>query len=292
MAWSSLRWGIGLALLGALLWPVLAHAATIWAGHEELSFGFAVPPVAALLIARRWSRLLEVCRQDGGRGSPAGLLVVVAALAALLLAQRLWAKSPAAYAAGLLLWGAAVYLWGWRAGRILAFPLGLLAFGLGLQPTLISPVAFALQGLTARGAALVAQGIGLPVIHQGLVLQTLSPAGWSSFVVADVCSGMSSLLALTTLAALWLHLAAETLRARVVVLLSVVPLVLGANSVRVTLVLVIATLAGDEAALGFLHGASSLVIFGLTLSGLLLVARLAGCRLPALLAREGGSTAW
>jgi exosortase/archaeosortase family protein len=63
-----------------------------------------------------------------------------------------------------------------------------------------------------------------------------------------------------------------------VVLFSVVPLTIFANSLRVTLVLVVANFFGQDAALGFFHGASSLVLFGLALGGLLGVSRLVGCR--------------
>jgi exosortase/archaeosortase family protein len=63
-----------------------------------------------------------------------------------------------------------------------------------------------------------------------------------------------------------------------IVLLSVAPLTIAANSTRVALVLLVANLFGQEAALGFFHGASSLVLFGLALSGLLAISRVVGCR--------------
>jgi exosortase/archaeosortase family protein len=65
--------------------------------------------------------------------------------------------------------------------------------------------------------------------------------------------------------------------ARAAVLLSVAPLAIFANSVRVTAVLLVAQLYGQDAAIGFFHGASSLVVFGLALGGLFAVSRLVGC---------------
>jgi exosortase/archaeosortase family protein len=90
---------------------------------------------------------------------------------------------------------------------------------------------------------------------------------------------MNSLLALLTLAALWIHVTRGGWGGRLALAASVLPLVLAANTARVALVLHVAAAFGEEAALGFFHGASSLVLFGLSLGGLLLVGRAAGCKL-------------
>jgi exosortase/archaeosortase family protein len=111
-------------------------------------------------------------------------------------------------------------------------------------------------------------------VRDGLILSSDRFA----FIVADTCSGMSSLVSLLALAALWVYAARGTLTGRMAVLLSVVPLTIFANSLRVTLVLVVANSFGQEAALGFFHGASSLVLFGFALTGLVAVSRLVGCR--------------
>ena len=65
-------------------------------------------------------------------------------------------------------------------------------------------------------------------------------------------------------------------------LLSVAPLVLLANTIRVTSVLMVASWFGQDTALGFFHGASSLVLFGLALVSLLVFSRMLGCSTPNL----------
>ena len=101
-------------------------------------------------------------------------------------------------------------------------------------------------------------------------------------VVAEPCSGMSSLVSLLALAALWTHVAEGKAPARVTILASVPPIVLLANTMRISLVLLIASTHGQDAALGFFHGASILVLFGIALVGLLLISRAVGCRAPRL----------
>ena len=265
-----------MSLTTALIWPALLHAFDVWSTVDEFSFGFFVLPVVSVLIWCRRRALIE----SVGRGAPAGLLVVIASLTLYLVGHRLGINALAGVAVSPLLWGMAVYLWGWGAGRVLAFPLGFLVFGLGLFRGLLHSVGFAMQGVTAHGAGELARAVGLTVDRDGLVLRSDQFA----FVVAEQCSGMSSLVSLLALALLWTYVARGTLPARLGILLSVGPLVLLANIVRVTLVLLVAEYFGQETAIGFFHGASSLVLFGAALGGLLLVSRVVGCRTPDFLA--------
>jgi exosortase len=143
-------------------------------------------------------------------------------------------------------------------------------------------VGFALQDVTAFSAAWAGRAIGLNVVRDGLVLHSGSTSPQFAFVVAQTCSGMSSLLSLLALAALWIYVTRGSLAGRTAVILGVLPLVVISNSVRVTLVLLIASLYGQDSALGFFHGASSLLLFGLALGGLLVLSRTVGCKLPTL----------
>jgi len=259
-----------LAAVAWLVWPALMHAFDVWSTTDELSFGFFVLPIAAGLAW--WRRApLRASIDDGSRF---GLPIVVLSAALYVLAYRVGINALAGISVSPLLLGIVVYLWGWRAGRVLAFPIGFLAFGLGLYRGLLDSVGFALQRLTAVGAATTAPLLGVDVARDGLVLRSDQFA----FIVAEACSGMSSLVSLLALAALWVYVTRGGLPARAAIILSVLPLVVVANTLRVTLVLLVAWHFGQDAALGFFHGASSLLLFGVSLGGLLLVSRIVGCK--------------
>lgn len=268
---------VGVAIATTLVvFPAFAHAVEVWSLDEEFTFGFLIVPVALLL--GWWRR--DALRRSIGPGATKGLLVVVGALALYILASRAGINAIAGLAVVPLLWGIVVYLWGWGAGRVLAFPIGFLAFGLGLYRGLLNTVGFAMQEITAFGASNAGRALGLAVEQDGLSLTS----DRFRFVVAEPCSGMSSLLSLLALAAVWTYVAQGTLPARLAVILSVVPIVLLANTTRVTLVLLVASWFGQETAVGFFHGASSLLLFGAALGGLLLVSRSVGCKTVALAA--------
>jgi exosortase len=257
-----------------LIWPALTHALEVWSTTDELSFGILVLPIAGGLAW--WRR--QALRARIGPGALLGLPIVVCSLLLYLLAQRVGINALAGVAVSPLLWGIIIFLWGWGAGRVLLFPIGFLAFGLGLYRGLLDTVGFAMQGVTAVGATTAARVLGVAVTRDGLVLRSDQFA----FIVAEACSGMSSLVSLLALAALWTYVARGSIPARLAVILSVFPLVVFANTARVTLVLLVAAHVGQEAAVGFFHGASSLVLFGVGLGGLLLISRIVGCRIPTL----------
>jgi len=250
--------------------PAFGHAVAVWSVDEEFSYGFLILPLSLALIWWRRDALLA----SSARGSWFGLLIALVAVALTLISRRTGINALAGIAVSPLLLGIAIYLWGWRTGRVLAFPIGFLIFGLGLYRGLLNSLGFTLQNMTAIGAGWAGYALGLGVEREGLVLQSASFA----FIVAEACSGMSSLLSLLALAALWMYTTRGTLPGRAAVLLSVAPLVVLANTARVTLVLVVASWLGQGAALGFFHGASSFVLFGLAFGGLLLISRLVGCR--------------
>jgi exosortase len=264
-----------LALSTALvISPAVVHAIQVWATTEEFSYGFLIVPVAAAIVY--WRR--NLLRRSVGPGAPRlGLLLIVPSVLIYLAGWRLQVHAIAGIMVTPILLGVAIYLWGVAAGRVLAFPLCFLIFGFGVYRGLLDSVGFALQGITATGATLLAHGLGVAVERDGLILTSDRFA----FIVAEPCSGMSSLVSLLALAALWTFAARGPLARRAVVILSVAPLVVLANSTRVALVLLVASWFGQDAALGFFHGASSLVLFGMAVSGLLLIGRMVGCK-PAL----------
>jgi exosortase len=262
----------------ALVVPALAHAIEVWMSDEEFTYGFLIPPIALAIL---WLRR-EALKRSIGPGRASGLAIVLAAIVLTLVSRRVGIHALAGVAVSPLLVGVAAYLWGWRAARIVAFPAAFLMFGLGLYRGLLNSVGFSLQEATAAGAAWAGPVIGLSVVRDGLVLHSASGSPAYAFVVAQACSGMSSLLSLLSLAALWMYATHGSIPARAAVFGAVLPLVVIANTVRVTLVLLVGASFGEEAALGFFHGASSLVLFGLALLGLLLVSRIAGCKLPAI----------
>jgi exosortase len=267
---EALAAGVLLVALASFLAPALGHAVELWSTTEEFSYGFLIVPTSAALVYLQWARL----RAIAGPGDRLGLAVAAFAALTYVIAERVGVNAVAGLAISPLLFGIALYLWGRRAALAVAFPCAFLAFGFAGYRGLLDTLGFSLQVATAHGAGWLAQLAGLPVVRDGLVLQL--PA--FGFVVAEACSGMSSLLSLLAISAVWIYFSEARPIARAVVILAVLPIVLLANVMRVALVLGVADRFGPDVATGFFHGASSLVLFGVAVGCLLALSAAVGCR--------------
>jgi exosortase len=115
---------------------------------------------------------------------------------------------------------------------------------------------------------------GYPVARTGVVLTI----GQYQLLVADACSGLQSMISLSALGLLYMHLTgrANPLH-NVIMLLSILPVAFFANIVRVVLLMLTTYHFGDAAGQGFLHGTTGIL--------LLVVALICLMVLDAILAR-------
>jgi len=101
--------------------------------------------------------------------------------------------------------------------------------------------------------------LGVPVRRSGVDLF----AGNVHLIVAQACSGMDSLLALLCLGLVFTGLARATVLRTVALMALVLPIILAANVLRVTLVLILSQPLGRSVADGIIHdllGASLFVV--------------------------------
>jgi len=277
---------VGVGLVAVLYWDLFFWWREAWSQEGYYcTHGPLIPLVSAYLV---WSRVTEGPRQaeeadrSGNRDWLPGLLIVVAACILQLLSIRLDVRLASGVSFVVLCFGAIWLLWGRQWARDLAFPVAFLVFMIPV-PFVANALTTPLQMRAASVAAMVGGTLGMPVGREGLVLHLPN----YQFEVAPTCSGVNSLFSLVPLAVLLAFLQPATWWVRGALVLAAAPIALAANSVRIVLTLVLASWFGPEAADGFFHTASGLVVFGVALAGLLTVGRLlvqgdrSGSREPA-----------
>ncbi len=251
-------------VLALLYAPVFQIFVASWLHYEEYNFALLVPLTSAFLLWRRWDKL----RAQPVRPEWRGVVVLSAGLSMLLLGVATGVHVAEGLSFIVVVLGLLMLLWGRGAARVALFPVAYLACGLGLYRGLASSLGFALQGNTARYANTLSNLLGVPSHRDGLLLTV----GHTQFLVAETCSGLSSLLALLALGWLLIGEGRGSLLFKVLLFLCIVPLALAANIMRVALVLVISHNINPAVADGFVHTLFGEMIFIITLA-LLLVAR-------------------
>lgn len=258
------QWKLGLLLLlwALVFWPVVPPMVSVWLNHSDNSHALLVPLVSLYFL---WDKRADL-PQIPISPSRLGWLLLVGSLSLYLLG----------YLGGILvvtrlmlvcaLIGLTWSCLGTAMVRALAFPLGFLLFMVPVPDTLLGMVAFPLQLIATKISAGLIQFCSIPVYREGNMLYFLQ----TQLEVAEACSGIRSIMALTMLSVIFAYLATGNRWRKVLLVISAIPIALAANIVRVSGTGILAHFFGDRVARGFLHEFSGLAVFAFGLGVLLL----------------------
>ena len=216
--------------LGALLWmssDVLAWMAAVFREpREDMGHGWIVPLFSAALLWRRRRELAESI----GRPSWRGLLYVAAGLLLFWIGARGDQVRITQIALFWTLWSLSYALCGRDFARLTLFPVAYLLFTVPLSFLDIFTVK--LRFLTSALATGLLNGVGIPVARTGTGIHCLAGEGFS-LDVADPCSGLRSIFALSALTAAYAYATQKTLLKKWILFLCAVPIAVIGNIVRI-----------------------------------------------------------
>ena len=242
-AWRAPLTALAFAWLGliALSWRDWRDMAAQWWDISTYNHILLVPAILAWLVALRRRELAKVRPEAWWPGlllvAGAAFLWVLGSFAGLSLARQLGVV--------VMLQGAAVALLGPRVGAGLAFPLGYMLFLVPAGEELV-PL---LQLLTAKMTMALLALSGIPALLDGIFITT--QAGY--FKVAEACSGIKFLIAMTAFAVLAVNLCFKSWPRRIGFVALALAVAVLANGVRAWGTIAIAEVRGVEFAAGFDH---------------------------------------
>jgi len=242
-----------LGLLTAMYWQVGAYFGQRWLTEDAYHHCLFVPAVVGWLIWRRREKLRELTPGP----SWGGLAMLGAGALLYMVAMRVGVRVAIGLSFPIIVIGLAWVALGGRYTRAIVYPLALIVFLVPVPRHILGHLGMPLQVLSSEGAARTGQALGLAVVHDGINL-TLNG---HTYVIAEACSGLNSLLALLFAASVLVDIMSVRWSGRLV-LLAIPGIVLVANTVRLTSVLFFAEFAGPAFAMGSLvHGGSDVIIY-------------------------------
>jgi exosortase len=199
-----------------------------WMGNATYSHGLLIVPFALYILHQRRDRL-DPAKLAPSAWGWAVLAVVLGLRYVLYQRNEVWFENLSILPA---LAGLALAFGGWHLLRWAALPIAYLAFMLPLPGSLNTVLAGPLQSLATMGSTVLLQGLGLPVLAEGNVINV----GTHELEVAQACNGLSMLEAFAALiVAVTITVLADRPRwERVVLVLSIVPIALISNILRIT----------------------------------------------------------
>ena len=244
-----------LVLAGTVVFaPILRYMVRHWQTVPDYSHGFLIVPLAAYFAWERRGPL----RRAPIRGSWWGVVPLVLGLAALTIGRLGTELTSMRSAYVLLLIGLVVLVLGWRAFRIVAFPLLFLFLMVPLPQSLVNIVAFPLQLQAADWAVQLLYYLHVPALREGNIIHLPQ----TPLFVAEACSGLRSLMALLTLGIVFAYFFRKSLLERLLIVLSTIPLAILVNAGRVALTGILTYRFGPTAAEGVIHETQGLFTFG------------------------------
>jgi exosortase len=253
-------------LIGWLYSSILYHLVGQWWQDPNFSHGFFVPLFSAFVLWQDRSRLAARLVAP----SSWGLLIVVGALFVLILGVMGAELFLSRVSLLLLIAGLIIFFLGWNYFRAVLFPWAFLILMIPIPAIVFNQITFPLQLLASKVAAVSLPLLGVPVLREGNVINLPAMA----LEVAEACSGIRSLLSLTTLAIIYGYLMEPRNSIRVSLALASLPIAVAANSFRIVGTGLLVQYWDPEKAEGFFHLFSGWLIFVISLLMLFLFHRI------------------
>jgi exosortase len=248
-----------------------SHSTAVWAWQawnpeNNQEHSTLVLPIALFLV---WYHREKLAAARVEPWNP-GLAIVAFGVGCFVLAARSLQPRLAIFSLPFMLLGAVGFLWGRAAARIVLFPCAFLLFMIPVGNFVQGTVS--LQILVSSVCNALASFIGMKIEAAGTTIRSLD--GSFNFEIAEGCSGIRSLMAMTTLTALYVHLTQrEWWKKGAIFAGSVVFAVVG-NIGRIFTVILVARFISPQIAGGIYHDYSGFVFFPIAVLAMVGFARL------------------
>lgn len=269
--WGKREATLGVFLLGSLLilyLPFLQKLVADWGTNDDYSHGYFIPVLTIYFIYAIRAELREIAITPNNFG----IVVIAAGLTQLIIAKIGSEFFLQRTSLIIVLLGLVLFLLGWQYFKKLSVPIGYLLFMVPLPAIVWNKIAFPMQLFASAITEKVVYSLGIPIFREGNVLHLAQ----TTLEVVAACSGLRSLVTMFALSGALALLSPLSGRKKIMLFISALPIAIFANICRLTFTALLATKMGSDAAQGFLHEFSGIMVFLLGLSLLVAVNWLLG----------------
>ncbi len=245
-------------LAGALLLAYLPTVRSLIDGPWQTEQEGHGPLIIAASVWLVWQARRKIALTDVKSAPLAGWLLLLFGLLLMFLARTQDVLTVEAFSILPVLVGCVLIAAGWAMLRALAFPIGFLFFAVPMPDWLIDAATVPLKVFISNVVTQVLYAAGYPVAQNGVMIMI----GTYQLLVKDACSGMNSIFALSAIGVFYAYAFRwnEKLRS-LILLLSIVPITIAANFIRVLALVLIAYYGGPDLLEGPVHDLTGISLF-------------------------------
>jgi exosortase len=242
--------GVLLVILYAPLFPGLWAD---WDRDPNYGHGLFVPFLACYLIWRQRKEIESTEKSPYGPGLIIVLLGVLQYLVGVVGNELFTMRSSMV----VVILGVLLTLWGKKGTKVLLFPVLYLLLMIPIPYIIYYAIAFPMKLFATKWAAYVVNLFRFSIYHEGNIIHLPN----ATLEVANACSGLRSLMALFTFGLVFSYVAQKSLLLRGILIAAIFPIAIISNIIRIIITVFLAHYKGSEAASGFLHDTSGIVVY-------------------------------
>ena len=252
-------------LVVALYFPIFWKLYRIRWDLLDYTHAFFILPISIWLVWRKREQL-KICIQNSEPGiNYIGLVSLSIGILIFLFGSRFDYSLIITLSLFPVLIGLIYFLYGIDTLKLLMFPIAYLLLlippPMGIIDSVTLPMRYGISNLTEQ----ILHFLNYPITREGLLLNI----GYNEIFMGQPCSGFRSLITLFSLGLIYVYISKTNLTNKVILILFVIPLALLGNLFRVITLCLITFYFGEEAGQGFFHNFSGIVMFIITIIGLI-----------------------
>lgn len=230
--------------------------------------GYLMPFILGFFIWRKRERLKTIQPSC----SMWGLLIVLISVAAHLAGTVLYIFSLSGFSMYFFIIGTILFLFGKDITRELTFPLAYMVLMFPLPLAVISAISLPLKIVAVKMGVMIVRLFDIPILREGFNITI--PGG--NLVVGNPCSGLRSILSFFMVGFLFAYLLETSLSKKIIIIMSIVPIAILSNIIRVPLLILITHFWGQPAASpdSPLHTLSGVLVFAIGLGALISISKM------------------
>ena len=249
------------AYLPTIIWMV-----DRWLAKESYyGHGFLIPVISFYFVWQRRGALKNIKASN----DLLGLWVIAIGLLINIVCASLKVYFISGFSFIFVIYGLVLFFFGKEMTRNLIFPIFLLLVMIPLPLAIIGTLTVKLKLLATQLSVFVLNNIGFRCIRDGSIIRMPG----SYLEVAAPCSGLRSIISLLTLGLLFAYTLKTSYFKKAILFLSSIPIAIGTNVLRITLVAVVNDLYGEKVALGAFHDFTGFLVFAFAFLALLGVSK-------------------
>ncbi len=254
------------AVLVTVYYNELYSMSMTWAAKKEYSHGFLVPLISLYIIWTKRQELREAIVTPEWKG----LAVLITGLFLYIAGNVAFEPFVRQVSFIVTIMGLIYLLLGKEMLQLLMFPVGYLFFMIPLPYIVMNSVAISLRLIDATVTFKVLRFFGMPIFQDGANLELPN----ISLSVADLCTGILSLVAIITLSVFYSYITQKHVISRLALVFIAIPVAIVSNMFRLIMTVALAYFYGERALSSAIHEFHGTANFLINVALLVLAGRL------------------